>query len=270
MVQRVMTLIAFARYSRHITSMEPAIFLDGVPQTHIAQRLNLVGGNEIESGKLASPQSSAALAVNTFGRFCLDPRALPPIQTLFDIDWPACHVDIEYCARFPWSGGREPWLDALVQTPKHHMGIECKRFEPYRDSKKANFSKTYWRDVWGEHMQPFLEMRDALQSGQLRYTYLDAAQLVKHALGLRSDYARGHVGRPVLLYVYVQTSHVRPIKITPADIKAHQAEIADFAERIDGAEVAFAAISYEVWLASFPPALKDYAKTVANVFNLQI
>ena len=34
--------------------------------------------------------------------------------------------------RFPWSGGRHPALDCLVATPSALVGIESKRFEPFR------------------------------------------------------------------------------------------------------------------------------------------
>lgn len=36
-------------------------------------------GNEIASGKFANPESSAALAANTFGPFLVRPADLPPV-----------------------------------------------------------------------------------------------------------------------------------------------------------------------------------------------
>jgi hypothetical protein len=38
------------------------LFLPGVPVEHVLRRLAKAGGNEVASGKLASPDSSAALA----------------------------------------------------------------------------------------------------------------------------------------------------------------------------------------------------------------
>src|SRR5262245_49687207 len=40
------------------------LFLPGVPEFYVRQRLSVAGGNEIGSGKFAHPESSAALAVN--------------------------------------------------------------------------------------------------------------------------------------------------------------------------------------------------------------
>jgi hypothetical protein len=67
-------------------------------------------------GYLNSPESSAALAVNAFGWFLEQPAELPPIPPLADIDWAADRADVEPHMRFPWQGGRHPWLDA-VETP---------------------------------------------------------------------------------------------------------------------------------------------------------
>lgn len=43
--------------------------LPGVFESRVRAILDKAGGNEIASGKFASPQSSAALAVNSFGWF---------------------------------------------------------------------------------------------------------------------------------------------------------------------------------------------------------
>src|SRR5690606_9468810 len=141
---------------------------------------------EIGSGKLAQPESSAVLAANAFGWFMGRPGAFPPLPGL-EAAGPAEEVTLEFCARLPWSGGRRPWLDAMVRTSTHLIGVESKRFEPFRDRKVAAFSDAYWRDVWGDGMQGYCALRDRLRSGELAFEHLDAAQLVKHALGLRTE-----------------------------------------------------------------------------------
>ena len=57
-------------------------FLPGVPEDRILSLLASAGGNELESGKLDSPESSAALAVNAFGWFLDRPANLPPFPPL--------------------------------------------------------------------------------------------------------------------------------------------------------------------------------------------
>lgn len=177
-------------------------FLPGVVVDHVVKRLKAAGGKEIESGKLASPESSAALAVNTFGWFVKSPELLPPMPGLEHAGRPT-YVDVEYCARFPWAAGRHPWLDAIVETDTHLIGVKSKRFEPYRDRKKVSLSAAYDRPVWGENMEPFEQMRDRLRTGELRFEYLDAAQLVKHAFGLVTD-AQRRSRKTALLYLYAE------------------------------------------------------------------
>ena len=62
--------------------MNGAQFLPGVPVEYILARLAKAGGKELESGKLASPESSAALAVNCIGWFIEHPDRLPPLKGL--------------------------------------------------------------------------------------------------------------------------------------------------------------------------------------------
>lgn len=126
------------------------------------------------------------LAVNTFGFFINQPALLPPFPGLEDV-FPAQWVEVEFKARFPWRGGRHPSLDAVAETATHFIGIESKRYEPFRDSKSVNFSDAYSRPVWGERMGSFEKMRDDLKTGAAQFHYLDATQLVKHAFGLVAE-----------------------------------------------------------------------------------
>ena len=71
-----------------------------------------------------------------------------------------------------------------METPCALIGIESKRFEPFRDKPKACFSKAFWRDVWGDRMKGYQCVRDKLRKNRTLYTHLKADQLVKHALGL--------------------------------------------------------------------------------------
>ena len=231
-------------------TIRPSTFLPGVPENLIRTALSKAGGNEINSGKLDSPESSAALAVNGFGWFIERPADLPVFPSLADLDWPACKVDVERQMRFPWSGGRHPWLDAAVATPTHVIGVESKRFEPFRDAKTVSLSPAYDRDVWGQQMAPFTKMRDRLRSGEAPYVHLDGAQLVKHAFGLVTEGRRlGKIS--VLLYLYAEPTQRGAVVISPEAIAGHRAEIADFAAAVAGAEVRFAACSWREWLAGW-------------------
>lgn len=247
-------------------TMRTSPFLPGVPEDHVRAALAAAGGNEIGSGKLDSPESSAALAVNAFGWFIEWPADLPPFPPLADIDWPARHVDVERQMRFPWRGGRHPWLDAAVETATHLIGVESKRFEPFRDVKTVSLSNAYDREVWGDGMVPFTAMRDTLRNGDTAFTYLDAAQLVKHAFGLVTEGRR--VGRaPVLLYLYAEPATRGARAITPQTLARHRAEIATFAAALAGAAVRFAACSYREWLAGWTGNARHHADALIEQFQ---
>lgn len=226
-------------------------FLSYLPTALIEAAYKAGKGNEIDSGKLDSPESSAQLVANTFGLFIDRAVDLPALPGQPAFGWPARSVMPEQCCRFPWSGGTHPWLDVLIETDTHLVGIESKRFEPYRGAKTNGFSDAYDRKVWGDSMVPFERERDAIKNGQHVYAYLDAVQLVKHAFGLRTE-AMKRSRKPVLLY-----AHAEPRKwpdgksIAEVEHVSHKKEIALFAERVKSAEVKFGSFTYRELIASF-------------------
>lgn len=225
-------------------------FLPGVPANHVLDRLAKADGNEISSGKLSSLESSAALAVNTFGWFIDRCDQLPPLPGM-DLSAAVTSVEVEYCARFPFTGGRHPWLDAIVETERLLVGVESKRYEPYRGYKPGTFSEAYDRDVWGNNMGPYKAMRDLLRSGAQSFEYLNAAQLVKHAFGLVTE--SGRKGKePALVYLFAEPPSFNGKPISPGTFAKHRAEIARFATAVSGAQVTFHSISYREWLATWP------------------
>jgi hypothetical protein len=241
-------------------------FLPGVPAEHVLERLAKAGGKEVESGKLLSLQSSAALAINTIGWFIDKPSDLPIFPGLGPENWPAISVEVEYSARFPWSGGRHPWLDAFIETDKTIIGIESKRFEPFRDKKAVNLSDAYNRPVWGDHMGPFERLRDELRSGNEVFKYLDAVQLVKHAFGLITE-GRKKSKRPYLLYLYVEPSQLSGVAIPEAKLEEHRQEIERFSTVVKGAEVQFYAVTYRSWLESWLLERDDLAEHRSRVVD---
>ena len=114
-------------------------FLPGVPTATVLAALGRSPGNELASGKFTSPESSSALAVNAFGWFLEQPRLLPPLPGV--PMGPPETVEVEAEMRFPWRGGRHPWLDAAIATPTTLVGVESKRYEPFRPGKASQFSE---------------------------------------------------------------------------------------------------------------------------------
>lgn len=245
--------------------------MPGLPVEAIYAALGKSPGNEIGSGKIANPASSAALAVNTFGYFLEKPADLPAIPGTGHAGWPARAVSIEICVRFPWQGGRHPWLDAYVETPTHIIGIESKRFEPFRGKSQVKLSEAYWRPVWGAHMAPYERVRNRLKDSALKPKYLDAVQLVKHAFGLRTQAGKDDKAA-VLVYLYAEPDtwpDGRKVSVEAKNV--HSEEIQQFACDVSGAEDEFRACSYRDLLRTFAmsadPAVRKHGQAVTGKFN---
>ena len=224
-------------------------FLPDLPADALLAALRRSPGNEVDSGKFDSAESSSALAVNAFGWFLERTDALPPLPGV-PMGQPE-RVEIEEEMRFPWAGGRHPWLDVAVTTRTSLVGVEAKRYEPFRPGKAAVFSEAYASRDWGAGMARFDALRGALGEGVLTYRHLDAVQLVKHAYGLRTQAQKRGLGA-VLVYLHAAPGAWASGKpVDPAAIRAHVAEIADFAGRVKGADVTFVPVRWSDLLAQW-------------------
>lgn len=251
-------------------------FLPGVPGPKIEAILDAAAGNEIATGKFDSPESSAALAANAFGFFLDRPRDLPPLPGCGGETWPARSLALEAEIRFPWSGGRHPVLDCLVATPSALIGIESKRFEPYRTKRPSPLSNRYWCPVWGERMKGYENVRDRLRGEPDLYGHLDAAQLFRHAFALRTEVHRrnGHGGlTPILLYVHAQPEFW-PATGKSVDERAkvrHREEIERFVAAVAGDEAIFVSCSWrellDTWSHSEDERIRAHADAVAARFS---
>ena len=214
-----------------------------VPKDAIIARFQRGAGEELLSGKFTSPESSAALVANAFGFFVEQPALLLLPGQLLQAG-SALAVLLEEEVRFGWRGGFHPWLDVVTETNEGFIGIESKRYEPFRDEKKVDFSSAFDRDVWGRNMGPFDAMRKALVSGRKLYVHLDAAQLVNHAYGLYAQ-AKRRGKTTCLVYLYSEPkAYPTGRQIPRSSHMAHAEEVSDFAEAVSGADVQFASLRY--------------------------
>lgn len=245
-----------------------AALLPGMPVDRILACYAAAAGDEIGSGKFSSPESSAALAANTFGYFLGHAADLPPLRGCRDLGWPARDLRLEAVVRFPWPGGTHPCLDALIETRDALIGVESKRYEPFRAKQKPHLSSAYWRPVWGDAMAGYERVRDALSDGSARFAHLDAAQLVKHAFGLRTAIHKDKriIGkRPILVYLYAEPkTWPDGRKVDRAMIDAHRTDIALFAAMVRNDEVAFVSLSYRDLLGDWQADPDDRVRLHAN------
>lgn len=244
--------------------------LDHLAKSAILDAYAKAAGQELD-GKALSPESSSALVANAFGYFLDRPGELPPLPNLSSAGWPAESVQLEANVRFPWAGGRHPWLDVLVETGTHTIGIESKRYEPYRGRHEPSFSDAYDRDVWSPSMKPFLDVMSKLRAGRLDLHALDATQLVKHALALSTQCGKSGK-QPVLYYLYADPSAWPDGRqVANEDRLRHHDHLKAFEAEVAGAHVQFVAGTYPELLAAWRQAahpLQQHAEAVSTYFSV--
>lgn len=187
--------------------------------------------------KMAALHSSAALAVNVF-----DYWSNRPLQSLAAaLGLPATPSAFRFEAQFPTGlGGTPPNLDLAFEYPDQRIvGVESKFTEwltpkrtgpaPFKD--KYCSGKALWSSAGLPRAQALAE---SMQARAQRFVYLDAAQLLKHMLGL-STCLRGRAG---LCYLYFDCAG--------PESSMHQAEIHSFSTAIDP-DMPFHAISYQTF-----------------------
>ncbi len=200
------------------------------------------GGAELNDrpdapAKMKALHSSAALVVNVFDYWSeLD---CEPLLRALEID-AGLRVPLRFEAQLPTGlPGNPPNLDVLLElTNGASVGIESK-FTEWLTPKRTNrppFKPKYFENgamLWTRNGMPHCQALVAgIASGTERFRVLDAAQLLKHVLGL----AAHGPGRFALVYLYFDWP-------CPA-AKAHRDELARFGDRV-GTELGFRALTYQ-------------------------
>lgn len=209
--------------------------LPGVSPEDFEGDLSSGDGNELET-KFRAAHSSSGLAVNCFAPFR---------QRIADLTMPghSGFDTLQFERKCPTGlrGGRAPNLDVVLSGPNSVSAIESKLTE-YLSAHRANFSPAYEAQIRDARRdQGYFREMLRLQDRPDHYTWLDAAQLIKHAFGL----ARSFPDRPVtLLYLFWEPANPN----AGPEFAAHRNEIDEFRARVAGSSPAFEAMSYpELW-----------------------
>lgn len=219
----------------------------------VSARLNFTHGSGSElvdtptrPAKMRALHSSSALAVNVFDEW--QGRDAAALVVTLGLDGTLASLRFE--AQYPTGcGGTPPNLDvALMFADGRVVAIESK-FSEWLTPKthgRSPFSASYFPGGvgrWERRGLPQCQaLAEALASGERRYAFLDAAQLLKHALGLATNHAPGTYR---LLYLFCDQ--------VGRESAMHLAEAADFAGRVDGA-LGFRAMRYQDLVAGLERA----------------
>ncbi|AFL89313.1 hypothetical protein Terro_3081 [Terriglobus roseus DSM 18391] len=226
-----------------------ANLLEILPMDAIAKDLAAGAGCELD-GKLRAAHSSAALAVNTFGPWREEPYAM----RIGDADR---FATMSFEAVCPTGlRGTAPHLDLLATGPSI-VAVESKCTE-WMSRKAAQFSPAYdTLEKTHGHSPWFTQIRMSRDKPN-RYSFLDSAQLIKHALGLITRYE----ARPVeLFYLYWEPRNADEW----SQCAVHRAEAKDLASQVGNASVTLRALSYlelwSEWEVKDAPAHLPYLRT---------
>jgi hypothetical protein len=141
-------------------------------------------GDGLTPGKMQALRSSSALACNVFEYW----RQRDPAPLANALALTRSISTIRFEQKFPTGlRGNAPNLDVVLGLESGHIAIESKFLEPY-EKHTAGFRSTYFdgdRTYWEERgLKHCQELAHRIQDGRQNFKWLDAEQLLKHALGL--------------------------------------------------------------------------------------
>jgi hypothetical protein len=251
------------------------VMVDGMPSAVIDAVLSDIrqgDGAELKPRgqllpKFHSAYSSAGLAVNVFGRWRLSPQTLV-------LEKVTGFTGLRFEAKLPIFAKPvgAPNLDLLLRREELcQYAIESKCTE-YLAPKAAAFSKSYG-PVYASAAHPsWRALYTKLCAKPSAYLLLDAAQLLKHYLGLkkeRSAYVRG-AARSTLLYLFWEPEDADRWPV----FSDHRQEIASFARDLDDPDVRFQWLSYRelwgVWFASGDEELRSHVMKLRHRYGVTL
>jgi hypothetical protein len=203
------------------------LLIDGVHHEHLP--------DSIDRTRLRSPQSAAALAINTFLPWQRAPDQLPLAGwTGFDA--------VQFEVRCPTGlRGTPPHLDFVALRGEAVVAVTVRCVE-YLSRRKTPVASSYDRLLAATPgLDPWRRQLERLRGEPNRHRHLDLGALVKFALALGRTFPE----RPTtLLYLYWEPLNAEDFD----EFCHHRREAADLAAAVGDARVAFDALSFDaIW-----------------------
>lgn len=189
---------------------------------------------------LHSAFSSCGAALNTFGPWRLAPHTL---SLLDDTGFEELRLEEKLHI---FRGGRAPNLDCVLWDPSRLFAVESKLCEHLAPGHSALFKESYDRVAPVAH-ESWAALFALLKVEPDHFVYLDAAQLLRHYLGVRTQIGakRSHAAKtPKLVYLYWEPADAEAQSVC----LAHRREVEEFRELVSDPAIPFAALSHrELW-----------------------
>lgn len=252
LVRRFVDVVGIASENDRLANLRPLI-VPTVGDEALEAALRDIArgdGNEMHwqrrDGRLMPPAlhsvySSCALALNVFGPWRLAPASLSALGA-------AGYATLEFEVKLPIFGGRgtPPNLDLVLTTPDRVVAIESKLTEHLVGGYLASFKKAY-NDGVAIADESWRAMFERLKTTPDAFSYLDAAQLVRHYLGLKTQVGAGqkYAGKaPTLAYIYWEPSNADDLQ----PCRTHREEVRAFERSVADPELRFVSLSYrQLW-----------------------
>lgn len=208
--------------------------------------------------KIRAIHSSSALAANTFGRWKSDPSKLT-FGKVSDFDPPRLE------AKCPTGlHGTPPNLDVLLESLDTVFGIESKFLEPLKLTV-PKISVSYSRKKLPLCEDAWWTLLERVRQGPP--SHLDAAQLIKHYLGLRKRFPEGK--KVCLVYLYWKPVNYSDI----IEYSRHAEDLEKFQSSVESAKaISFMALDYlELWDSwEKDKNMAEHAKVLKNRYCVEI
>jgi hypothetical protein len=223
------------------TKLPEENLIQGVEKQDFWSDLGAGAGNELIDdskgpAKFCAAYSSSALAVNAFGPFRNAPWNL-------EILGYSEFTGTQFEKPLPTGlRGTDPHLDFYAQGHGQIVCIESKFLEPLRP-KAAGFADSYEGAIASLAEPCWAEVYEGLKQDPRQFRHLDAAQLVKHYLGMRNTL--GLMEKElVLFYVYWEPTNAGEL----VEFQQHRKEISHLSNAVTNSQLKFVARSYsELW-----------------------
>lgn len=191
-------------------------------------------GSELEE-KMQALHSSSALVCNVFDYW--RDRPLEPLAAALGA--PAIVDDLHFEQTYPTGlRGTAPHLDvALFGDSATPFFIESKFVEPYESGKSGSpFEISYFPEslqLWSKHgLTNCQTLAQKINDREIRFSWLDAPQLLKHILGLANKFGKDFT----LLYLWYDHPS--------AEATEHRQEVDTFMQHLNG-EIDFRTMTYQ-------------------------
>lgn len=184
--------------------------IEGVSRELFETDFSAGAGREL-GAKMRASHSSAALVVNSFAPWRMNPKTLLLADATgfdslrFEVPFPTCLL------------GTSPHLD-LVAFGSEPVAVESKCIE-YLTPKRPEFSPAYDTIADARRDSAWFKLIEKLRSAPFEFQFLDVAQLVKHSLGLMKSATLKDI---TLLYLYWEPSNHADFP----EFQVHRQEIA--------------------------------------------